>query len=73
MQGSALLAWSSSSPLLSHGTGLRGSFSLELPIGPELAPKAKVLGYAVLPNGEMVADSTELKVAKCFPSKVSRG
>ncbi|XP_029879168.1 alpha-2-macroglobulin-like protein 1 isoform X2 [Aquila chrysaetos chrysaetos] len=51
--------------------GLRGSFSLELPIGPELAPTAKVLGYAVLPDGEMVADSTELKVAKCFPSKVN--
>ncbi|NXT38669.1 A2ML1 protein, partial [Pelecanoides urinatrix] len=50
--------------------GLRGSFSLELPIGPELAPTAKVLGYAVLPNGEMVADSTKLKVAKCFPNKV---
>ncbi|NWH49504.1 A2ML1 protein, partial [Fregata magnificens] len=50
--------------------GLRGSFSLELPIGPELAPTAKVLGYAVLPNNEMVADSTELKVAKCFPNKV---
>ncbi|KAM6190008.1 alpha-2-macroglobulin-like protein 1 [Sarcoramphus papa] len=51
--------------------GLRGSFSLELPIGPELAPTAKVLGYAVLPDGETVADSTELKVAKCFPSKVN--
>ncbi|XP_074973023.1 alpha-2-macroglobulin-like protein 1 [Phalacrocorax aristotelis] len=51
--------------------GLRGSFSLELPIGPELAPTAKVLGYVVLPNGEMVADSTELKVAKCFPNKVN--
>ncbi|NXS76044.1 A2ML1 protein, partial [Pandion haliaetus] len=50
--------------------GLRGFFSLELPIGPELAPKAKVLGYVVLPNGEMVADSTELKVAKCFLNKV---
>ncbi|NXN39686.1 A2ML1 protein, partial [Rhinoptilus africanus] len=50
--------------------GLRGSFSLELPIGPELAPKAKVLGYVVLPNGEMVADITELHVAKCFPNKV---
>ncbi|XP_049657466.1 alpha-2-macroglobulin-like protein 1 [Accipiter gentilis] len=50
--------------------GLRGSFSLELPIGPKLAPKAKVLGYAVLPNSEMVADSTELKVAKCFLKKV---
>ncbi|XP_069642829.1 alpha-2-macroglobulin-like protein 1 isoform X1 [Haliaeetus albicilla] len=51
--------------------GLRGFFSLELPIGPELAPTAKVLGYAVLPNGEMVADSTKLQVAKCFPSKVN--
>ncbi|NWU56113.1 A2ML1 protein, partial [Dromas ardeola] len=51
--------------------GLRGFFSLELPIGPELAPKAKVLGYVVLPNGEMVADSTELNVAKCFPNKVN--
>ncbi|NXF33981.1 A2ML1 protein, partial [Nyctibius bracteatus] len=50
--------------------GLRGFFSLELPIGPELAPAAKVLGYAVLPDGEMVADSTELKVARCFPNKV---
>ncbi|NXA17211.1 A2ML1 protein, partial [Ibidorhyncha struthersii] len=50
--------------------GLRGSFSLELPIGPELAPMAKVLGYVVLPNGEMVADSTELNVAKCFLNKV---
>ncbi|NXN72136.1 A2ML1 protein, partial [Himantopus himantopus] len=51
--------------------GLRGSFSLELPIGPELAPTAKVLGYVVLPNGEMVADSTKLNVAKCFPNKVN--
>ncbi|KAF1661113.1 Alpha-2-macroglobulin-like protein 1, partial [Aptenodytes patagonicus] len=51
--------------------GLRRSFSLELPIGPELVPMAKVLGYVVLPDGEMVADSTELKVAKCFPGKVN--
>ncbi|XP_009950303.1 PREDICTED: alpha-2-macroglobulin-like protein 1, partial [Leptosomus discolor] len=50
--------------------GLRGSFTLELPIDLELAPTARVLGYTVLPNGEMVADSTKLKVAKCFPNKV---
>ncbi|NXG85323.1 A2MG protein, partial [Stercorarius parasiticus] len=56
---------------LPAGAGLRGSFSLDLPIGPELAPKAKVLGYTVLPNGEMVAHSTELNVAKCFPNKVN--
>ncbi|XP_030901047.2 alpha-2-macroglobulin-like protein 1 [Melopsittacus undulatus] len=50
---------------------LSGSFSLELPIGPELAPAAKVLGYVVLPSSEVVADSTELRVAKCFPSEVN--
>ncbi|NWU05513.1 A2ML1 protein, partial [Cephalopterus ornatus] len=55
---------------LSAEAGLRGSFSLELPIGMELAPMAKVLCYVMLPNGEMVADSIELKVAKCFPNKV---
>ncbi|NWU95683.1 A2ML1 protein, partial [Upupa epops] len=51
-------------------TGLKGSFSLELPLGPELAARAKVLGYVVLPSGEMVADSIELSLAKCFPNKV---
>ncbi|NXQ99323.1 A2ML1 protein, partial [Sagittarius serpentarius] len=56
---------------LPAGAGLGGSFSLELPIGPELAPTAKVLGYVVLPDGEVVADSTELKVAKCFLNKVN--
>ncbi|NXM40714.1 A2ML1 protein, partial [Gymnorhina tibicen] len=50
--------------------GQRVSFSLELPIGLELAPMARFLVYVVLPNGEMVADSTELKVAKCFPNQV---
>ncbi|NXX16988.1 A2ML1 protein, partial [Podargus strigoides] len=50
--------------------GRRGFLSLELPIGPELAPMAKVLGYTVLPNSEMVADTNELNVPKCFPNKV---
>ncbi|NXO19391.1 A2ML1 protein, partial [Oriolus oriolus] len=50
--------------------GQRVSFSLELPIGLELAPMARLLVYVVLPNGEMVADSTELYVAKCFPNQV---
>ncbi|NXU19181.1 A2ML1 protein, partial [Pardalotus punctatus] len=50
--------------------GCRVSFSLELPIGLELAPMARLLGYVVLPSGEMVGDSTELYVAKCFPNQV---
>ncbi|XP_014740296.1 PREDICTED: alpha-2-macroglobulin-like protein 1 [Sturnus vulgaris] len=50
--------------------GQRVSLTLELPIGLELAPMARLLVYVVLPNGEMVADSTELYVAKCFPNQV---
>nr|XP_021402626.1 alpha-2-macroglobulin-like protein 1 isoform X2 [Lonchura striata domestica] len=50
--------------------GQRASLSLELPIGQELAPMARLLVYVVLPNGEMVADFTELHVAKCFPNQV---
>ncbi|XP_077662124.1 alpha-2-macroglobulin-like protein 1 [Eretmochelys imbricata] len=55
---------------LREGAGLKGSFSVELPIGAELAPAAKVLGYTVLPDGEMAADSTLLRMAKCLPNKV---
>ncbi|NWQ99002.1 A2ML1 protein, partial [Paradoxornis webbianus] len=50
--------------------GQRVTLSLELPIGLELAPMARILVYVVLPNGEMVADTTELHVAKCFPNQV---
>ncbi|XP_015741014.1 alpha-2-macroglobulin-like protein 1 [Coturnix japonica] len=52
------------------GAGLKGSFSMELPTSPELAPTATVLGYAVLPNGEMLAGSTRLDVLNCLPNKV---
>ncbi|XP_075774806.1 alpha-2-macroglobulin-like protein 1 isoform X2 [Pelodiscus sinensis] len=55
---------------LHEGAGLKGSFSVELPVGAELAPAAKVLGYTVLPDGEMAADSALLRVAKCLPNKV---
>ncbi|NWS36404.1 A2ML1 protein, partial [Polioptila caerulea] len=50
--------------------GHRVSLSLELPIGLELAPMARLLVYVVLPNGEMLADTNELYVAKCFPNQV---
>ncbi|NWZ25383.1 A2MG protein, partial [Asarcornis scutulata] len=50
--------------------GLRGSFSLELPVGPRLVPTAMVLGYVMLPGGNMVGDWAELRIAMCFPSQV---
>ncbi|XP_065433527.1 alpha-2-macroglobulin-like protein 1 isoform X1 [Chrysemys picta bellii] len=55
---------------LREGAGLTGSFSVELPVGADLAPAATVLGYTVLPDGEMAADSARLQMAKCFPNKV---
>ncbi|XP_039359979.1 alpha-2-macroglobulin-like protein 1 [Mauremys reevesii] len=55
---------------LKEGAGLKGSFSVELPVGADLVPAAKVLGYTVLPDGEMAADRARLHVAKCFPNKV---
>ncbi|XP_044855790.1 alpha-2-macroglobulin-like protein 1 isoform X2 [Mauremys mutica] len=55
---------------LREGAGLKGSFSVELPVGADLAPAAKVLGYTVLPDGEMAADSARLHVDKCLPNKV---
>ncbi|NXA74128.1 A2ML1 protein, partial [Thryothorus ludovicianus] len=50
--------------------GHRISISLEVPVEVELAPMATLLVYVVLPNGEMVADTNELYVAKCFPNQV---
>ncbi|XP_039360076.1 alpha-2-macroglobulin-like protein 1 isoform X2 [Mauremys reevesii] len=55
---------------LRKGAGLKGSFSVELPVGADLAPATKVLGYTVLPDGEMAADRARLHVAKCLPNKV---
>ncbi|XP_065433531.1 alpha-2-macroglobulin-like protein 1 [Chrysemys picta bellii] len=55
---------------LREGAGLKGSFSVELPVGSELAPTATVLGYTVLPDGEMAADRARLHVAKCLLNKV---
>ncbi|XP_068517179.1 alpha-2-macroglobulin-like isoform X1 [Anas acuta] len=50
--------------------GLRGSFSLELPVGPRLVPTAMVLGYVMLPGGNVVGDWAELHIAMCFPNQV---
>ncbi|XP_074835254.1 alpha-2-macroglobulin-like protein 1 isoform X2 [Carettochelys insculpta] len=55
---------------LGKGAGLKGSFSVELHVGAELAPAATVLGYVVLPDGELAAASALLNVAKCLPNKV---
>ncbi|MBN3277200.1 A2ML1 protein, partial [Polyodon spathula] len=47
-----------------------GEFSFKLPVSSDLAPYAQVLVYAVFPNGEIVADSFDFQVDKCFKNKV---
>ncbi|XP_037060073.1 murinoglobulin-1-like isoform X6 [Peromyscus leucopus] len=49
---------------------VKGNFALEIPVDFSMAPEAKVLIYAILPDGEMIADSAKLEVEKCLLNKV---
>lgn len=35
-----------------------------------MAPVAQLLIYAILPDGEIVADTQKLEIEKCFANKV---
>ncbi|XP_028910211.1 alpha-2-macroglobulin isoform X2 [Ornithorhynchus anatinus] len=50
--------------------GNKGSFSVELLVGPEIAPVMRFLIYSILPDGEVVADSEKFNIEKCFSNKV---
>nr|XP_060619449.1 alpha-2-macroglobulin-like protein 1 [Anolis sagrei ordinatus] len=50
---------------------LKGTFSLSLSVGPEMAPKARLLLYAVFTDGEVVADLEVFSVDECFNHKVT--
>ncbi|XP_054858184.1 ovostatin-like [Eublepharis macularius] len=50
--------------------GQPGTFSVSLDVDYRLAPRAKMLVY-ILHDGELVADSTLLRVENCFRNKVS--
>ncbi|XP_056385116.1 alpha-2-macroglobulin-like isoform X3 [Hyla sarda] len=47
-----------------------GQFTFNLPVNVNTAPLAKVLVYLVLESGEVIADSVDFKVEKCFTNKV---
>lgn len=48
----------------------QGQFTLTLPVNVKIAPLAKVLVYLVLESGEVIADSVNFKIEKCFTNKV---
>ncbi|XP_038176281.1 murinoglobulin-1-like isoform X2 [Arvicola amphibius] len=64
------LTWTS----VRHGTSscapVKGDFALEIPVELSMAPVAKILIYAILPDGEMIADSANFDIEKCLPNKV---
>ncbi|XP_076423996.1 murinoglobulin-1-like isoform X1 [Peromyscus maniculatus bairdii] len=49
---------------------VKDNFALEIPVDFSMAPEAKVLIYAILPDGEMIADSAKLEIEKCLLNKV---
>ncbi|EHB11231.1 Murinoglobulin-1 [Heterocephalus glaber] len=49
---------------------LQGHFNLSIPMEPYMAPVSQMLIYAILPKGEVIADSTKFKIVNCPLSKV---
>ncbi|XP_040291299.1 ovostatin-like isoform X2 [Bufo bufo] len=47
-----------------------GSFSLDLPVSADMAPRADLVVYSLL-NDEMIADTVSLNIEKCFKNQVS--
>ncbi|XP_038629996.1 pregnancy zone protein-like [Scyliorhinus canicula] len=51
--------------------GIKGHLHLSIPINADLSPVARLLVFAVLPDGETIGDSSKFRVSKCFRNKVS--
>uniref|UniRef100_A0A8C8VQ48 Alpha-2-macroglobulin n=1 Tax=Pelusios castaneus TaxID=367368 RepID=A0A8C8VQ48_9SAUR len=52
------------------GEGELSLFQLRLPLGPDVAPLARLLVYITLPSGEVIASSEDFKIENCFANKV---
>uniref|UniRef100_A0A8C8VQ01 Alpha-2-macroglobulin n=1 Tax=Pelusios castaneus TaxID=367368 RepID=A0A8C8VQ01_9SAUR len=53
-----------------HPVGDGEVFQLRLPLGPDVAPLARLLVYITLPSGEVIASSEDFKIENCFANKV---
>nr|XP_021484886.1 murinoglobulin-1-like [Meriones unguiculatus] len=49
---------------------VKGHFTLEIPVEFSMAPMAKMLIYAILPDGEVIADSAKFKIETCLLNEV---
>nr|XP_054520365.1 ovostatin homolog [Pan troglodytes]XP_054520366.1 ovostatin homolog [Pan troglodytes] len=50
--------------------GRKGIFSISIDVNPESVPSVDMLVYSLHPGGEMVTDSTEFRIEKCFENQV---
>ncbi|XP_005570122.3 pregnancy zone protein-like isoform X1 [Macaca fascicularis] len=50
---------------------MKGVFSFSFRVESDSAPRAHLLVYTVLPNGEIVADADKLEIENCFANKVT--
>uniref|UniRef100_A0A452R6M6 Pregnancy zone protein-like n=1 Tax=Ursus americanus TaxID=9643 RepID=A0A452R6M6_URSAM len=50
---------------------MKGVFSFSFRVDSDIAPAAQLLVYAILPNGEIVADTEKLEIENCFANKVT--
>ncbi|XP_020143233.2 alpha-2-macroglobulin-like [Microcebus murinus] len=49
---------------------MKGHFSVSVPVGSDIAPVARLLIYAILPDGEVIGDSAKYNVENCLTNKV---
>ncbi|XP_075863796.1 alpha-2-macroglobulin-like isoform X2 [Microcebus murinus] len=49
---------------------MKGHFSVSVPVGSDIAPVARLLIYAILPDGEVIGDSAMYNVENCLTNKV---
>ncbi|XP_012905015.1 pregnancy zone protein isoform X1 [Mustela putorius furo] len=49
----------------------KGVFSFSFRVDSDIAPVAQLLLYAILPNGEIIADTEKLEIENCFANKVN--
>lgn len=50
---------------------MKGIFPFSIQVGSDIAPEANLLLYAILPDGEMIADTLKLDIEKCFANKIN--
>ncbi|EQB79008.1 hypothetical protein CB1_001683078 [Camelus ferus] len=50
---------------------MKGHFSVSFPVESDIAPIARLLIYAILPDGEVIGDSAKYEVENCLVNKVN--